>query len=92
MGIAVAPNGNVFIAELANSRVQYFTATGSHLGMWGTKGSGPGEFDYPWGIAVSRTGERVYTAEMHNHRVQYFRESEPAVLPASLGRVKALFN
>jgi len=91
-GIAVAPEGDVFIADLGNFRIQYFTASGSFLGMWGKRGDGPGEFDYAYGVAVARTADRVYTVEMHNHRVQYFRKSEPAVAPTSLGRVKALFN
>lgn len=90
--VAVAADGTVFVADLANFRIQYFTATGSFLGMWGKKGDGPGEFNYAYGVAVSSDGGRVYTAEMRNHRVQYFRKSGHAVLPTSLGRVKALFE
>jgi len=91
-GVAVAPDGTVFVADLGNFRIQYFTPTGSFLGTWGKKGDGPGEFDYAYGVAVSPGAVRVYTAEMRNHRVQYFRKSDPAVSPTSLGRVKALFN
>jgi hypothetical protein len=42
--------------------------------------------------AFSRTGDRVYAADTGNHRIQYFNRNEPAVTPASLGRVKALFK
>jgi hypothetical protein len=33
-----------------------------------------------------------YVADERNHRIQYFRESEAAVEPCSLGRVRALFK
>jgi hypothetical protein len=85
-------SGFVFTVELANNRVHYSTATGSHLGIWGTKGSGAGEFNYPWGIEVTRDGGRVYTVEMYNRRVQYSCEDEEAVTPTSWGQVKALFR
>ncbi len=44
------------------------------------------------GVAVSSTGARVYVADSLNNRVQYFKDTEYAVTPTSLGRVKALFK
>jgi len=58
----------------------------------GSEGSGEGQFLAPTGLAVSRTGARLYVADSNNHRVQYFNRNEPSVSPASLGRVKALFE
>jgi len=81
----------IFVADARNHRIQYFTRTGSFLGQWGSRGTGPGEFEYPVGVAVAPNGW-VYVTEEGNYRVQYFRWSEPAVEPASLGRVKALFR
>jgi DNA-binding beta-propeller fold protein YncE len=43
-------------------------------------------------VAVTEDGGRVYVTDAFNHRVQYFRVANPAVAPASLGRVKALFR
>src|SRR5206468_11780161 len=41
-GIAVAPNGHVYVAEGANNcRVQEFTAAGTFVRKWGKMGSGP---------------------------------------------------
>ncbi|NIT37374.1 MAG: 6-bladed beta-propeller [candidate division Zixibacteria bacterium] len=34
-GVAIAPNGNVYVLDSGNGRVQYFTAAGSYLGKWG---------------------------------------------------------
>lgn len=81
----------VFVADVWNHRVQYFTPMGSFLGKWGSYGTGPGEFHYPVGVAVAPNGY-VYVTEEGNYRVQYFRWAEPAVTPTSLGRVKALFR
>jgi hypothetical protein len=46
------------------------------------------------GSTVKRASSNgnVYVADWGNDRVQYFNRNEPAVVPASLGRVKALFR
>jgi tripartite motif-containing protein 71 len=72
VGIAVAPNGNVYVADFNNHRIQYFTATGSYLGEWGSWGSGPGEFKGPQWVAVARNGTVFVTESSWNSRVQYF--------------------
>ncbi len=38
---------------------------------WGTFGSGPGQFSYPYGIAVSPSGA-VYVSDQYNYRIQKF--------------------
>ena len=43
-GVAVAPSGRVYVADLFNFRIQYFTPTGSFLGTWGKYGFGDGDF------------------------------------------------
>jgi DNA-binding beta-propeller fold protein YncE len=92
VGITIGGNGNVFVADYDNHRVHVFTASGSFLTMWGYKGSGAGQFHHPRGVGLSLTEARIYVAERDNYRVQYFNRNEPAVAPASLGRVKALFR
>ncbi len=33
-GVALAPNGNVYVADFYNNLIQYFTPSGSFLGQW----------------------------------------------------------
>jgi DNA-binding beta-propeller fold protein YncE len=44
-------------------------------GQWGTPGSGNGQFDKAWGIAVSPLNGYVYVTDRNNHRVQVFTET-----------------
>jgi DNA-binding beta-propeller fold protein YncE len=70
--VAVAPDGTFYVSDgYRNSRVVAFGRDGHFLFAWGSKGSGPGEFDLPHGIALDRRG-RVYVADRGNARVQIF--------------------
>ncbi len=70
-GVAVDGDGNVYVADTYNNRVQKFTSTGAYLTQWGTFGSGNGQFYYPYGVTVDGDGD-VYVADLYNHRVQKF--------------------
>src|SRR2546426_7256 len=43
-GVTADPNGNVYVADAYNNRVQKFTSTGSYLTQWGSSGAGNGQF------------------------------------------------
>jgi DNA-binding beta-propeller fold protein YncE len=70
-----------------NSRVVKFSPKGKYLKAWGKKGSGPGEFDTPHGIAIDAKGN-VYVAERLNNRVQVF-DSEGRFLAQWLNHPRA---
>ena len=63
--------GNLYVVDTLNHRVQKFTREGGLLGGWGSHGCGEGEFNMPWGIAVDEVGD-VYVADWRNDRVQKF--------------------
>src|SRR5262245_35398667 len=63
-GIAVDPNGNVYVADYGNNRVQKFGAAGGFLGKWGSFGSGDGEFNAPFSVAVDPNGV-VYVLDQY---------------------------
>ena len=59
------------MADLGNHRIQVFSSSGTFLRMWGSRGSGDGQFFDPHGIAVDDAG-RVYVTDAGNNRVQVF--------------------
>ncbi len=67
--IALGPQGNVFVTDFYNHRVQKFTPDGTFLSSFGSRGSGPGEFSYPIAVDVADDGT-VFAADFGNNRVQ----------------------
>ena len=70
-GIVSGPNGNVYVVDTCNNRVQYFDSNGTFRGKWGSSGSNNGLFNNPCGIVVDDKGV-VYVADTNNNRVQKF--------------------
>ncbi len=75
-GIAVSPDGFVYVADSQNHRIQKFTADGTLVASWGSFGGcpaqpPPGTFCEPWGVAVGPDGS-VYVADTWADRVQKF--------------------
>lgn len=68
--IAIGPDGNLYVADSGNHRIQVFDPDGNALRSWGGFGSQAGMFNEPWGIAVDEAF--VYVADTWNHRVQKF--------------------
>jgi DNA-binding beta-propeller fold protein YncE len=76
MDVAVAPNGDVFVAEGDHggnqvARISKFRADGTFLMSFGRPGDGPGELRIPHGLAFDAEG-RLFVADRGNHRVQIF--------------------
>jgi len=69
--IALGPDGDVFVAETGNFRVQRFKPDGTHVRFYGEVGNVPGAFARPKGVAVDRDG-RVYVADAAFQNVQVF--------------------
>src|SRR5262245_36720248 len=52
LGVAVNAAGDVYVCEADNHRVQKFAANGTYLLQFGFQGSGNGQFQRPWAVAV----------------------------------------
>ena len=76
-GVAAGPgpscesHGPIYVVDQHNARVQKFTSDGDYVGQWGSFGSGPGQFNLPWGAATDAVGN-VYVADWRNDRIQKF--------------------
>jgi len=74
-GVAVAPNGDIFVADGhggdTNARIVKFSKDGKFIKEWGKKGSGLGELDTPHSIAMDSKG-RLFVADRANNRIQIF--------------------
>ena len=70
-GIVVAPNGDLYVVDTGNNRVQRFTPDGEFVKEWGSFGTGNGQFNHPHGIGVDGDGN-VFVAATGNDRVQKF--------------------
>jgi DNA-binding beta-propeller fold protein YncE len=68
--LAISKNGDLLVADIGNHRIQILDKnTGKYKGQIGTQGREPGEFTYPYGVAVAPSGN-IYTVEYGGHRVQ----------------------
>ena len=64
-GGAVAANGDLYVADFYNHRVQCLRPDGTFVRLWGTTGKvgiGAGAFNYPTGVALGPKGT-LYVAD-----------------------------
>ncbi len=69
--VAVDKDGNLFVADTLNDRVEVFDADGVFVRTFGKNGDGPGDFTRPKGIAIDCDGH-VWVADANMNRLQVF--------------------
>ncbi len=69
--LAVDAEGNVYVTDTGNKRVQKFSPEGQFLQAWGGGGVVPGSFEEPTGIDIDSQGN-IYVADTWNRRIQKF--------------------
>ena len=69
--VAVDKDGNVYVTDTMNNRVEIFDADGKFISTFGKAGDGPGYFARPKGIAVDSDGH-IWVADTVQNRLQVF--------------------
>ena len=67
-GVAITPNNFILVSD--DHRIQKISMDGDCIASIGKKGSGPLQFNYPAGIAISPITGQVYINDWANHRIQ----------------------
>lgn len=63
--------GNVYVADTGNKRIQKFAPDGDFIAQWGGGGVIPGRFEEPTSLSLGPDGN-IYVADTWNRRVQVF--------------------
>lgn len=75
-GVAVSPDGlTAWVADTGNSRISSWTRSSTSSADWanqttfGSEGDGPGQFAYPFGVAIATDGLIAQVADTYNGRI-----------------------
>jgi sugar lactone lactonase YvrE len=75
-GVAVDAEGNLYVCDTLNNRIEIFDADGKFISTFGKAGDGPGYFARPKGVAIDSDGH-IWVADGMQDRVQVFnREAQ----------------
>jgi DNA-binding beta-propeller fold protein YncE len=72
-GVAVDQEGNLYVCDTLNNRIEIFDADGKFVSAFGKAGDGPGYFARPKGIAIDSDGH-IWVADGQQDRVQVFNK------------------
>ena len=90
--VAVDKDGNLYVSDTLNFRVEVFDAEGHFLRTFGKAGDGPGYFARPKGIAIDGDGH-VWVADGMQNRVQVFTpEGKLLIWMGGAGKLPGQFS
>ena len=64
-------NEKLYVADTANHKINVFDSKGNRLFEFGSRGIGPGQFNFPTHLWVDEDG-KVYVSDTLNYRIQVF--------------------
>jgi DNA-binding beta-propeller fold protein YncE len=68
-GIAIDPEGNVYVSEPDNNRISLFDINGNFITTFGE-----GQLNFPLGLAIDSEG-KIFVVDRNNDRIQVFARS-----------------
>jgi sugar lactone lactonase YvrE len=72
-GLAVNADGDLYVCDTLNNRIEVFDADGVFIREYGKNGDGPGYFARPKGVAIDSDGH-IWVADGVQDRVQVFNK------------------
>jgi sugar lactone lactonase YvrE len=72
-GLAVDKDGNLYVADTLNDRIEIFDADGNFVKTFGKNGDGPGAFARPKGVTIDSDGN-IWVTDGALDRVQVFNQ------------------
>jgi DNA-binding beta-propeller fold protein YncE len=72
-GMAVDADGNLYVCDTLNDRIEVFDADGKFIETYGKNGDGPGYFGRPKGVAIDSDGH-IWVADGMQDRIQVFNK------------------
>jgi streptogramin lyase len=89
--IAADPSGRIFVTDVMNARVQWFSAFGQYLGTLKRFGAGEGKIFRPTGLTLDNRG-RIWVGDSYTGLVQMFDENGNYIQAVSADGRPAVFG
>jgi sugar lactone lactonase YvrE len=70
--IAFDTEGNIYVLDAGNQRIQKFSPDGTYLDTFARQGEGPGELQFPLSLDIDSEGY-IYVPDMGNQRIQVYK-------------------
>lgn len=75
VGVATDASGHVWVNDRENDRIEKFSPGGTWEGSYGSKGSGAGQLEGAWDLAVNQSTDNVYVGDSWNDRIDEFNSA-----------------